>query len=359
MKAAIVVPAFLTGGAEHMAAQLAVQLKKQGADVEVISMYPRQGHIFEEKILAAGVPLHFMDKSGSASIGAMVRLWKTLSDLKPDVVHGHIYASFYALPWVMTHRAKLVHTIHTEPGKEFPGPLQKLLQFCAKLGKLRFVTISKANQEIACRVYGGTGEQYPYINNPVETQRFYAGERENGTAVTFVNVCRLNELKNISLAIRAMAQVVKELPDAKLVLVGDGELRQELEAETAALGLEGNVIFAGEQPNPEDYLARADVFVLSSLVEGLPLCVLEAMAAGLPVIATEVGGLPDLIGDNGALVPSEDVQALAAQMLRFARDPALRERCGKASLEAVEPFRAETCAREYARLYARVWGKSE
>lgn len=354
MKVAIIVPVFVTGGAENMAAQLAVHLQKQGADVEVISTYPRQGHVFEEKIEKAGIPLHFMDKQSNMSIKAMLRLWKTLSAMKPDVVHSHLYASFYALPWVMTHRVKLVHTIHTRPDREFSPKLRNVLRICQKLGKVQHVAISKVNQEIACKAFDCSPESYPYINNPVETERFYRAEKKENTGITFINVCRLNHFKNLSLAIRAMADVVRELPDARLVLVGDGELRQELQQETDALGLQNNVIFAGEQSRPEDFLAKADVFVLSSNVEGLPLSVLEAMAAGLPVISTDVGGLPDLIGDNGVLVPAGDQAELTRQMLRFARDPVLRERCGRASLELVEPYRADTCARAYIRLYQSI-----
>lgn len=353
MKIAIVVPVFVTGGAENMAAQLAVHLKKQGADVEVISMYPRQGHVFEEKIENAGVPLHYMDKQGNKSIKAMLRLWKTLSAMKPDVVHGHLYASFYALPWVMMHRAKLVHTIHFQPDMEFHPRLRNILRVSQKLGKVQNVTISKVNQRIACKAFNCGPEAYPYVNNPVETERFYRMEKDTEEPITFINVCRLHSNKNLGLAIRAMADVVKEIPDARLVLVGDGELRQELEQEAAALGLEENVVFAGMQTHPEDFLAKADVFVLSSNREGLPLSVLEAMAAGLPVISTDVAGLPDLIGDNGVLISAGDQAELTRQMLRFARDPALRERCGKASLELVEPYRAESCAREYLKIYQR------
>lgn len=356
MKVAIIVPVFCTGGAENMAAQLAVHLDKSQADVEVISMYPRQGHPFEKKIEEAGIPIHYMDKKGHASLDAMIRLWKCLSRMKPDVVHTHLYAAFYALPWVLTHRVKQIHTIHTKPDEEFPGFLRKVLRVCSRLGKLRFVVISKVNQQIACQAFRCPPEEYPCVNNPVELERFYTGQKEPDT-VTFTSVGRLNYWKNFTLAIRAMPQVLSEIPNARLVIVGDGELAGDLRRDAEELGVAQKVTFAGEQSKPEDFLARADVYLLTSHVEGLPLSVLEAMAAGLPVISTNVGGMPDLVKENGVLVADDDLQALVQEMIRFARDSGLRQRCGEISRQMVKAYDAESCARAYTEIYQELCGK--
>ena len=356
MKVAIIVPVFCTGGAENMAAQLAVHLDKSQADVEVISMYPRQGHPFEKKIEEAGIPIHYMDKQGHASLDAMIRLWKCLSRMKPDVVHTHLYAAFYALPWVLTHRAKQVHTIHTKPDEEFSGFLRKVLRAFSRLGKLRFVVISKVNQQIACEAFHCGPEEYPCVNNPVEIERFYSGEKDP-ESVTFVSVGRLNYWKNFSLALRAIQKVLSEIPNARLVIVGDGELAGDLCREAEELGVAQKVTFAGEQSKPEDFLARADVYLLTSHVEGLPLSVLEAMAAGLPVISTNVGGMPDLVKENGVLVADDDLQALVHEMIRFARDSGLRQRCGEISRQMVKAYDAESCARAYTEIYQELCGK--
>lgn len=356
MKVAIIVPVFVTGGAENMAAQLAVNLDRTKVDVEVISMYPRQGHVYEKKVEDAGIPIHYMDKQGHASLGAMVRLWKCLSRMKPDVVHTHLYAAFYAMPWVLTHRAKQVHTIHTKPDKEFNTPVLRLvLRLMSRMGKLRFVVISKVNQQIACEAFHCGPEEYPCVNNPVELQRFYSGEKDP-ESVTFVSVGRLNYWKNFSLALRAMPGVLSRIPNARLVIVGDGELSQDLHREAETLGVQEWVIFAGEQARPEDFLARGDVYLLTSHVEGLPLSVLEAMAAGLPVISTNVGGMPDLVKDNGVLIADEDQEGLVREMIRFARDPELRRRCGEISREMVKAYDAGSCARAYTKVYKELCG---
>ena len=350
MKVAIVVPVFCTGGAENMAAQLAVNLDRSHVDVEVISMYPRQGHVFEKKIEDAGIPIHYLDKQGHASLGAMVRLWKCLSQMKPDVVHTHIYAGFYTIPWVMTHGAVQLHTIHNHPKTEFPYLLRQFMWLCSKSGKLKYATISKMNQELCCEYYHASPERFPYVNNPVETERFCHREEPTGE-LRFISVGRLEPRKNQILALRAMPEVLKSIPNAKLVLLGDGEDRQMLERKTDALGVRDAVVFAGNQSRPEDFLAEADVYLITSHMEGLPLSVLEAMAAGLPVIATNVGGMGDIVKDNGVLIADDDLQALTKEMVRFARDPELRQRCGEASRELVKAYDARACAESYRAIY--------
>lgn len=354
MKAVIVVPVFTTGGAENMAAQLAVNLDHSQVDVEVISMYPRQGHVYEKKVEDAGIPIHYLGKQGHASLRAMVRLWRLLSEMKPDVVHTHIFAAFYAMPWVMTHRAKQVHTIHTKPDNEFNSRiLRGILRLMSRLGKLRFVAISKMNQQIACEVFRCPPEEYPCVNNPVEIERFYSGQKDPDS-VTFISVGRLNYFKNFSLAIRAMPQVLSEIPNARLVIVGGGELAGDLRREAEELGVQERVTFAGEQPKPEDFLAGADVYLLTSHVEGLPLSVLEAMASGLPVIATDVGGMADIVKDNGVLIADNDLESLTREMIRFAENPALREKCGAVSRELVKAYDAKACARAYLDIYRKI-----
>ena len=152
---------------------------------------------------------------------------------------------------------------------------------------------------------------------------------------------------------KLMELVKQEQPD-KLVLLGDGEDRQMLQQEAAALGVQDAVVFAGNQPKPEDYLAEADVYLITSHMEGLPLSVLEAMAAGLPVIATDVGGVADIVKDNGVLIADDDLEALTREMLRFAGDPAAREQCGNASRELVKAFDARACARAYLNIYRNI-----
>lgn len=351
MKVAIIVPVFCTGGAENMAAQLAVHLDKSKVDVEVISMYPRQGHPFEKKIEEAGIPIHYMDKKGHASLGTMIRLWKCLSRMKPDVVHTHIYATFYAIPWVLTHKAVQVHTIHSCPGNEFSGALDKVLSGMSKMGKMVLVAVSEKNRELARKHYGISQERSCFVNNPVDLDRFRPGETAGHKGVTFINVGRQDNNKNQAMAVRAMQRVLCRVPDARLVLVGSGPCHDELKQMVRQLALENAVALPGECSDPERLLAEADVYLSTSFNEGLPLSMLEAEAAGLPVIATRAGGVGDIVRENGVLIPPGDQEALETQMLRFAEDPQLRRHCAAASVEIVKQFDANACAERYTQIY--------
>jgi len=351
MKVAIIVPVFLTGGAENMASLLALELHRQQVDVEVISMYPRQDHPFEKRLEEAGIPLHYMDKDGKGSIAALARLWKCLNGIRPDVVHTHIYATFYAIPWVLLHRVIQVHTIHTCPGKDFPRKLNRLLSFMTRLRKMVLVAVSEKNRELGVTYYGVTEEWVRCVNNPVDIARFRKTEREEDGLVVFANVSRQDENKNQIMAIRALKNILPQVPEARLLLVGSGPRHSYLQQEVRAMGLASLVELPGETARPEDFLARADVYVSTSNNEGLPLSMLEAEAAGLPVIATKVGGVGDIVRDNGALIAPEDQAALEREMLRFARDGQLRKRCGEASKAIVCEYDASGCARKYTEIY--------
>ena len=168
-----------------------------------------------------------------------------------------------------------------------------------------------------------------------EVQRRRLGIADGELVIGYVG--RLSEEKGLSFLVGALCQLQAAGTSVKLLLVGDGEERQRLAAQTSAAGLADRVVFAGFQTDVEDWLAAFDLFVLPSLTEGTPLALLEAMAAGLPVVATAVGGIPGIIndGENGFLVPAADVEALREKLERLLRDVNLRESLGRAGCETV------------------------
>lgn len=167
---------------------------------------------------------------------------------------------------------------------------------------------------------------------------------------------RLRSRKAVAVLLAAFARLQGRLPDVRLRLVGDGEQRRRLQAQAAALGLGEAVCLAGRVPRerlPAE-MAAADLFCLPSIYEGLPLVLLEAMAAGLAVVATAVSGNPDAVadGETGLLVPPEDCAALAAALESLVRDPARRRRMGEAGRQRVAArFTIERVADEYLALW--------
>ena len=177
--------------------------------------------------------------------------------------------------------------------------------------------------------------------------------RADGRVPTVVAVGRLQRPKDPLTLVRAL----RRLPAGfSAVIVGDGPERAALEAEIRRLGLEGAIVLAGGRDDVRDALARADVFVLSSTSEGLPLSILEAMAVGLPVVGSSVGGVPEAVEDGvtGLLVPPRDPVRLAAALERLLADPALRRRLGSNGRERVlQRFSLEACQQAHVAVYRR------
>ena len=173
-------------------------------------------------------------------------------------------------------------------------------------------------------------------------------------AFVIVQVARLDYLKDHLTAIRTLARVVPECPQVQLVLVGDGPERPRIEAEIARLGVESHVRLLGLRRDVSRILAAADAFLLTSLSEGIPLTLIEAMAARLPVVSTGVGGVPEVVvaDETGLLAAAGDDAALAKALLRLVSDPARRQQMGEAgSRRAHACFSEETMHAGYRDLY--------
>ncbi len=156
---------------------------------------------------------------------------------------------------------------------------------------------------------------------------------------SWVTVPRLVEQKGLDVLLKAAARAFEQLPDWRLAIVGDGPLRDELEALAGELGIASRVDWFGHVDNPVPYLRAAQAFVLTSRFEGSPNALLEAMACGLPAVVSDASPGPlELIGEEhaGLIVPVEDVEATAAAMVRLGTDEALRARLGEAALERTQ-----------------------
>ena len=197
------------------------------------------------------------------------------------------------------------------------------------------------------------------IHNGVDVKRFAplaAPAPSKGTVVVGC-VARLSHEKRHALLMRAVKEVSRGCPEVRLHLVGDGALRQTLETEARRLDFADSVEFFGTRSDIPELLRSMDIFALASSTEGLPLTVLEAMASGLPVVATKVGALEEVVdhGRNGFLVPPEDPAALAAAIARLVKDQDLRRRMGQAGRQiAVERFDISAAVRKHEDLYLRL-----
>jgi glycosyltransferase involved in cell wall biosynthesis len=190
------------------------------------------------------------------------------------------------------------------------------------------------------------------ILNGIDVDRFcYNGPSSNGPVVT---VARLSPEKDIANLVRAAQIAVRQAHDLRFEIAGGGQCHDQLTRQATELGVAEHVCFLGSVRDVPRLLSRASMFVLPSLSEGIPLTVLEAMARGLPVVATRVGGVPEVVvhGQTGLLVPSGDPAALAQAILTLRHDPSRRVAMGQNGRKTVEElFNIRRMVSDYETLY--------
>lgn len=359
IKVAVVLPYFGPGGAEKMVSAYVCGLDQQQFDAEVFCVYGKAlGNHMERSLQDNGITIHYIGKKKGFSISAMWKLFWELDRFRPDIIHTHQYACVYAAIWPVMRRKPFLHTVHTLPEIENKRPIRRLLtKILVGRNVMTPVAISKTNQQLVADYYGLDIDDIPMVHNPVDIQRFAAGKRVEDGMFRFITVGRLCKEKNQEMMYRAFAAFLEHGYEARLLMLGKGDEEANLKALAEDLGISNRIDYIGYVDNVEDYLKIADTFLLSSHYEAQPLCILEAMAAGKPVISTDVGGVSDIVTDNGILIPAGDAEAMAQAMKKLYLNESLRRSMSEqAVFNAAEYDIANTVA-GYSELYRRYAGK--
>ncbi|MBD0320264.1 MAG: glycosyltransferase [Gemmatimonadetes bacterium] len=352
------------GGLERVVATLCDTVDPDRFESSVLCL--RELGAFADDLRARGFPVFLLDQTpGRTNYLSFMKVARLLREQRVDVVHSHNTHAFIdgglgaALSGVKT-------IVHTDHARSFPDKRRYMVaEHVLSHLVYKIVGVSEHTSANLIRHERISPRKLTTIPNGIDGSRYAAAvdlpakRRELGITREGPVIglgARLMEQKGVEYLLRALPAIVSRFPGLTLVVAGEGPLEAPLKQLASELGMDGHVRFVGVRLDLAELLHLFDLFVLPSIWEGLPMVLLEALAAGCPVVATDVGGVGTAIEDgvNGSLVPPRDPDALAAAVSALLADPALRDRYREAGRAVFrERFSAQAMARRYEALYSR------
>lgn len=318
---------------------------------------------------ALGVEVCDQEKGkGLRLVSTHRKLRETLRRLKPDVVHSHQAGALFhagAAAW-----REGIPVVHTEHGKHYQTAKSRWLGWIAGRLTSHFVCVSQDIADDLIERGIVAAARVKVVRNGINVQRFYAASRDstvrdelNIGEDEFVigTVGRVSKVKRQDVLVRAFAELCSRRSDVHLVIVGDGPERNTLEQLASELKLDGRIHFTGFRDDRERFLGAMDVFALTSESEGMPLVILEAWSAGLPVVSSEVGGVPEIVEHNktGLLFPHEDITKLADILTDLVENETRRRELSKAGRnKVVQEYEFDVMLEQYEQIYRQACGVS-
>lgn len=355
-KILVILGALSMGGGEHMVYELVDNIDKTRFDVTVMCYLGRLGTPLEDKMQNIANVVYLNENHG-INLRSMKHVLAKIREINPDLIHAHMGGMVYAIPWAFLNRKKsLMITAHTEPSQAFHKKVEKLFHWQLKNRKktTMVVAVSKENHQAIMNYFSIGSDVCRYINNGIHVKKFYKAEHEY---YTFINVARQDENKNQIAILECFYELHKKYNNIRLQFVGDGPCHSMLTMRAKELGIDNVVVFPGMVKDVEKYYAISDAYIQASFVEAMPLSALEAMAAGLPLIATDVGGMKDIIHENGLLIPVGDKAALLKAMeTMLTEDKEKQKLREEKSLQIVQNYSSAKMAAEYMELYDEMLG---
>ena len=337
---------------EHFVVRMAAWQQKSGDRVSILSL---QGEGPLQKVAESlGIPV--VGLGGSGKISRIMKALAFFARFRPDIIHGHNQTSFqYALLGKKVSSGKVVVTAHGRGKADYREPEAEewgRLDCVAAVSKAVAEEIRDLTSPGKLKVILNGVEFTSNLHTRAETRKTLGIEE---TCVVGIIVARIDHLKGHDTLLDACALLKKRGTNFTLLVVGDGLERANREYQALDLQLNGeDVRFLNFRTDVPDLLAASDFFLLPSLTEGLPLSVLEAMSHGLPIVATRVGGIPELVTDNrnGFLVPPKEPSLLAEAMEKLICDAPLRIKMGEANLLRTKThFSFDSMMASYSQLY--------
>ncbi len=363
MKIIQIIPSLGHGGAEKLVIELSNELKARGNEVVIISFRNIEDWMFPARRIRKDIKLIQLGKKNGWDIKLYGKLFRIFKRKKPDVVHFHLQATLkYIVPisffgWGI----KFVYTIHSKLVSSNRGYFNFINKSFLRFNRINYVTLSET-------IYNDFSKAFPNIifsiipngismmNTTPKLPKIIDEINEykiNTSCKVALAIGNLTPVKNYPMMLQAFKKLVSK--DIIAVVIGDMELaKEELLAHIKKEKL-NNVFFVGKKENVGDYLSQADIFIMTSIIEGIPIAAIEALSMGVPIVSTPAGGLVDIVesGKNGFL--SKDftdgsfVEALVKFLSVKGDDLAKMKENAKATFE--QRYDIATCASNYLSLY--------
>jgi len=324
------------GGSKNYLLTLTEELRARGIQVEIVCFLD---NVIAEGARAKNIPVTVFRMKHLFDLKVIAELKKYIIDQGFDLVHTHgVRANFVGRLAARNINIPVVTTVHSSIYHDYSHPLKKLFyhriekmtrpftdHFIAVAGSLKKELVQDGiPPERVDVVYNGLAPSFSFEGTKTSLRKELGIPEDLPILMT---IGRLEAVKNQALLLNIWATLSKQ-EEFCGVIVGDGPLRQELENQAKALGIEDRVYFLGFRKDIFSLISQADVFILTSHMEGLPITMLEAMAGRTPVVVSKVGGMPEVVelAKNGYTVPPGDVEQFAARIEEMIRQPELRER---------------------------------
>ncbi len=369
------------GGIGRFGIELGRAIDRNKFDISLCGLF-NSGSALEEQWLenlnAEGIPAFCASKLNERhpylGFWSSIRfLWKWQSRYKADLIHSHSEFSDVAALLLFFHptHPKILRTVHYGYQHEWrKRPLRRLLLtnllfpllFKKEIGVSQAIT-ENLNQRPLCKLLKRRAR---CVYNAIDLNRFRPTSMDRSSKKMSLNVPlnvplvgnvgRLTEQKGQIYLLEAMALILAQNIKAHFLIVGDGELADPLKKRAQDLGISDRVLFTGSRTDVEEILACMDLFVSASLWEGLPTAIMESMASGIPIVATDIPGTRDLIQDrqNGWLVPPGDAEALARTILSALEEAKSRREFADRAQRDVQQFSIKSIASKYEEIYLSI-----
>lgn len=360
MKIALALYSLDIGGSEILGKNLALAFTRQGHTSAVCAI--DHGGELSVELNQHGISTTVISRKPGEYLSTMWRVWRSFRKFRPDVVHTHhLHVLIYCILAAKLVGARLVHTEHEY--FSLLKPKKKLMLRILSLGCDKVTGVEDTVTAFLEHEAGVNPKKLLTIRNGVDLKK-YTGPSAISRASLGIHgdepiigiVARLELVKDHATLLKAFTRLRKEHA-ARLLIIGDGSLRKTLEQDCGVLGIADFVTFIGARHDIPDLLKLMDVFVLCSREEGLPLALLEAMAAAKPIVATNVGSIPKVIfsGTNGLLVEKEDDISLSIRLAEVLTDKDFASHLGQTARAIInEQYDFQLTATHYLEIYPKI-----